>query len=167
MTKPRGKKFESEVSRMLRAHPAVAYVHHSPDLRGERFTLKNPIDFLCYLQGGKGLSIECKATRAKSLPFWRFASKRERFNGDEYGNQWRALEQCSRGGVETFVLVNHYGWSGRNGQRGKAWAVPFGALAEYRESASRKSWPLSFLSSFEELGKVREAWEWGIDQPNT
>lgn len=164
MPKSRGKKFESEIAQMLRAHPAVAYVHHAPDLLGTKFTLPNPIDFLCYLKGGHGLVVECKVTKTKRLPFARFVSNQERLNGERYGRQWRALDRCAQAGVETIVLVNAYGWPGRDGQRGAVYVVPFCVLADLREKYAgvRKSWPLTAfqVSPLKELEKVTGTWEW-------
>lgn len=163
MSKSRGKKFETEIARMLKAHAVVAYVHHAYDLPPSartRFAPSNPIDFLCFWQGGHGLTVECKAVQGKSLPFSRFVSNRERANGELYGRQWRALEKCARAGVDTFVLVNHYGWPGRDGTRGRAWAVPFCVLVDFREATTRKSWPVGLFETCRELHKIAESWEW-------
>lgn len=152
----RGKKFESELYQMLKHHPAITHFRHCPDT-GRHL---NPIDFLCYQAGGHGLVIEAKAIKGKSLSFSRFVSEKERTYGEKYGRQWRTLEKCANAGVDTFVFVNHYGWPGRDGLRGRAWAVPFLAMVDYRANTVRKSWPLTFLKEFDELRKVAEAWEW-------
>lgn len=62
--------------------------------------------------------------------------------------------------MDTFVFVNHYGWPGRDGQRGRAWAVPFCVLADFREATARKSWPVGLFEGCVELGKVAGSWEW-------
>lgn len=166
MAKSRGKKFESEVSKMLSRSPKLAYVHRAPDLMGTHFTLPNPIDFLCFFQGGAGLAAECKSIRTKSLPWRAFTTGRDQNNGDEYGRQWRALERCSDGGVKTFVLVNFYGWPGRDGQRGRVFAASFMWLARWRTEHERKSVPLAaFEAGCEELRKVAGTWEWGLLEP--
>lgn len=148
MSNKRGKHFESEIAALLRGHPAVAYVHHAPDLMGNKFTRPNPIDFLCYWQGGHGLAVECKAFKGKSLPYSRLPDR-----------QWRALEQCAQAGVDVFVFANNYGWPGRDGARGRAWAVPWFVLAEAR-TERRKSWPLAVFADCCELRKVGTGWEW-------
>jgi len=162
MAKSRGKKFETEVSRMLSTHPQVAYVYHPPDIPPAqllRFKHRNPIDFYCYLEGGAGVVVECKSVKGTNLPFSRFPP-----------HQWEALRRCSDAQVLTFVLLNHYGWAGRDGrqsrdgQRGRCWAVPFRVLAELREyyQGRRKSWPLDGFEIFSELKKITGSWEWEI-----
>lgn len=161
MGKSRGKRFESELYQMLKNHPDIVHFRHCPDT-GIHL---NPLDFLCYWHGGGGLIIEAKATKTKSLPFTRFVSKKERTWSEQYGRQWRELEKCARAGVDTFVFVNHYGWPGRDGMRGRTWAVPFCVLADYRETAARKSWPVALFESCVELRKVAGSWEWDYN-PN-
>ncbi len=162
---------------MLQAHAAVAYAFHPPDRPpggGSTFSIPNPVDFYAYRIGGAGLVIECKAVKTKSLPFKRFNSTKENKDGIEYGRQWRALKRCHDGGVDTFALVNFYGWSGRDGLRGRAFAVPFGPLEQWRESFKhkRKSWPVSVIEalSFElvKVGGSRQrpaTWEWLTLEP--
>ncbi len=156
MAKSRGKKFETEISRMLSSHPQVAYVYHPPDIppaQLARFKHRNPIDFYCYLVGGTGLILECKAVKTKSLPFSRFPP-----------HQWEALRRCARAGVLTFVLLNHYGWEGRQGQRGRCWAVPMSWLITRKDyhQGRRKSWPISDIERCRPLKKVTRSWVWEI-----
>lgn len=153
----RGKKFETETSRMLESmvrDGQLAYYFRPfdvPPAQRDRFTSRNPIDFYCYQNGGVGLVIECKAMKAKSLSFSRFAD-----------HQWDALVACARGGVDTFVLVNYYGWPGRDGQRGRVYAVPVMWMHLRREELTRKSWPLAeLIGAGRELGKVAKSWVWG------
>jgi len=153
--KPRGKKFEIEIARMLRDHTSIAYARHFPDVG-----FLNPLDFIGFWQGGRGFVIEAKALKTKSLSFSRFVSKKERTFNEQYGRQWRELEKCANAGVDTFVFVNAYGWPGRDGLRGRAWAVPFKVLADYRASTARKSWPLALFETCDELGKIAGSWEW-------
>ena len=153
MSKSRGKKFESEISKLLSIHPAVAYHYRptdTPPSGHDRFTPRSPIDFYCYLQGGQGMVVECKAIKGKSLPHSRFSD-----------HQWLALDKCARAGVRTYVLVNHYGWPGRDGARGKAYAVEFGVLRALRARGTRKSWALGDIA-VGGLGKVGGGWEWEL-----
>lgn len=157
MKKSRGKRFESEIAKMLKAHSQVAHYRHCPDT-GIHL---NPIDFLCYWKGGQGLLIECKALKIKSLSHSRFVSKKERTYGEQYGRQWHTLKKCHGAGIDTYVFVNAYGWPGRDGLRGRAWAVPFEVLLEYRQTHARKSWPLRLFETCTELKKVAGLWECG------
>lgn len=159
MPKSRGKKFESEVSQMLKSSPLIAFYYRPSDIPPDnlkRFTPTSPIDFYCYLVGGQGLVIECKAVKGKSLPFKRFPER-----------QWNALAQCEQGRVPTFVLINHYGYPGRDGQRGRVWAIRFWRLMQLREQleGKRKSWPLSELEHTPQLVKAAGSWEWSLLQP--
>lgn len=161
MAKSRGKRFESEVYQLLKAHPQVAYFKHWPDIG-----LSNPVDFTGCLQGGKFLGLECKSSQAKSLSYAAFVSKKDRHNGDTYGRQWRTLGRLHNAGGGVYVFINFYGWPGRDGQRGRAWGVPFGWLVWFRRENARKSVPMAAIEeSCTELVKVRGAWEWDGPQP--
>jgi penicillin-binding protein-related factor A (putative recombinase) len=152
----RSKRLESEISKMLSTHPEIAFFYRPydvPPAQRDRFTNQSPIDFYCYMQGGRGLVVECKSLKGKSLPFSRFPD-----------HQWTALEKCSQGGVLTYVLVNYYGFAGREGQRGRVWAIPFSLLAEFRAQTERKSWPIALFETCDELRKVAQAWEWAINE---
>lgn len=159
--KSRGKKFESEIYQMLKHHPRIAFFQRWPDIG-----LSNPVDFTGCLRGGRYFALECKSISKKSLPYSSFVNKKDRFNGDTYGRQWRTLERLYSAGAAVYVLVNFYGWAGRDGMRGRAWAVPLGWLAEYRTSHARKSVPPGAIEKdCVELVKVRGAWEWGELEP--
>lgn len=159
--KSRGKKFESEIYQLLKAHPQVAFFQRWPDIG-----LSNPVDFTGCLQGGRYLALECKASKGKSLSYASFTNDKDRHNGDTYGRQWRTLERLHLAGAAVYVLVNFYGWPGRDGQRGRAWAVPFAWLVWFRERHERKSMPLGAIErDCVELVKVAGSWEWGELQP--
>ncbi len=153
----RAKKFESEVAKMLSLDPLIVHHYHPPDIPPQllgKFSLPHPLDFYAFKQGGQGVAIECKTLKAKSLPYTRFRSKSGSWR------QWDALVACAKGGVETFVFLNHYGWDGRDGQRGKAYAVPVLWMAKYRVEATRKSWPLAaIVANSHQLTKITGAWE--------
>ncbi len=153
----RDKKFEAEVSKMLSLDEQIVHYYHPPDIPPKylpNFSLSHPIDFYAFKKGGQGVAIECKTLKAKSLPFVRFRSKSGSWR------QWDALLDCATGGVETFVFLNHYGWEGRDGQRGKAYAVPVLWMARYRAEATRKSWPMAaIVANSHELTKIAGAWK--------
>ena len=162
MGQNRGKRFEGEIAKMLHAHPAIAFVHRPADVPPQqraRFMTHSPIDFYCYLHGGRGLVVECKAIKGKSLPFTRFSAE-----------QWGALDICCRAGVSTWAMINWYGWPGREGQRGRAYAIPFAWLAGHRKywlARGRKSWPRSDFGTPWEMEKVASAWAWVMTNSET
>jgi hypothetical protein len=171
--KGRGKRFEAEVHKTLKHHPAVAWIYRARDTApspGMRFAHTNPIDLMGCLEGGQAFFVECKAISSPTLSFRRFLPRNKNRKSGSLTSfrQWGALYRCWRAGACVYVALNTHGQEGRDGIRGQAYLVPFGLLVKLRHlyhlhpyRSRRKSWPVSELTGHSQtlpLEKVTGRW---------
>lgn len=144
-----GKLWETELKRLFESEYPIVY--HPPDLRGKRFSIKKPCDFLCCGKEGEFVAIEAKATRQDTF---------------ELGKITQAQQEILETADSSWVGMAYLALNFRDEKGpGRAWLIPWWRWTDVIEELPRKSYITKdeVASSFQawELERVKGGWKYG------